>query len=116
MEIVAKARYVRMSPRKLRLLRDVVVGKEAKETIQVLGSVYKRGSQVIIKLLKSALANAKGRGSSEQSIWYVKNLVVDEGPSMKRFRAAAMGRSTIIKKRMSHVTVILEELETGKGK
>ncbi len=110
METIARAKHIRIGPRKLRLLRDLILQKEAREAIQVLQNTSKRGSKILIKVLKSALANTSQHPS--ESGWQVKSFVVDGGPVLKRFRAAAMGRGTVIRKRTSHVTVILEELKT----
>jgi len=109
MEVIAKAKFVRISARKLRMLREFVVGKEVNEAIGILQNISKKGSKILINLLKSALSNASQQTSSG-NIWRVKNLIVDEGPKLKRFRASAMGRGVMIRKRMSHLTVILEEI------
>ena len=114
MEAIARARYIRIGPRKLRILRGLVLKKEVKEAIQILQNTSKKGAGILIKVLKSSLANANKHSS--EAIWKVKTLAIDEGPAMKRFRAAAMGKGVVIKKRTSHVTVVIEELKTEGAK
>ncbi len=114
MEVRAKTKYVLQSPRKLRMVRDLLLDREVNEAMQVLRAVPKRGCKVIEKTMKSALSNANQM--SGNSSWRVKNVLIDQGPSLKRFRAATMGRAFPVKKRMSHVIVILEDsLERGKN-
>ncbi len=109
MEVFAKSRYVRQSPRKLRVIAELLPGKEAKQALQMLKNMPKRGTDVLEKIIGSALANAKLK--SDMDTWKIKNIMVDEGPILKRFRSATMGRAVLVKKRTSHITVILEEFE-----
>jgi len=111
MEVKAVSKYVRISPRKLKMIKDLVIGKEVNNAIGILENLPKRGSRYIIKTLKSALNNANQK--VEGKMWKIKNLFVDQGPSFKRFRAAPMGRAVMIKRRTSHITVILEDIEEG---
>jgi len=108
-EVQAKARFVRISPRKARLSADLVRGKKVQNALTELAFCQKAGGKIITKLLKSALANADQLGSIEIDGLFVKRIFVDEGPTMKRFRPRAMGRATRIRKRTSHITVILDE-------
>jgi len=109
MEAIARARYVRIGPRKLRMIREVVIGNEVNTAIQILENLPQKGAKILVKVLKSALSNAK-QNAGEEKMWKVKNLIIDEGPRLKRYRAAPMGRAVMIKKRTSHITVILEDI------
>ena len=112
MEVVAKARYVRISPKKLRELRELVLGKEVNYAIDILKNVPKKGSKIYIKTIKSAVAN--GNQKVEGAEWKIKNILVEQGPTYKRYRAAPMGRAVMIRRRTSHLVVILEEIEGEK--
>lgn len=111
MEARATSKYVRISPRKLKMIRDLVVGKEVNYAIGVLQNLPKRGVKYLVKTLRSALNNAEQK--AEGKMWKVKNLFIDQGPSYKRFRAAPMGRAVLVKRRTSHITVIIEDIEGG---
>ncbi|HDD64917.1 MAG TPA: 50S ribosomal protein L22 [Firmicutes bacterium] len=113
MEAIAKARYVRIGPRKLRRIREIVIGNEVNKAIQTLQSLPQKGAKILVKVLKSALSNARQK-AGEEKMWKVKNLIIDEGPKLKRYRIAAMGRAVMIRKRTSHITVILEDIEGEK--
>jgi large subunit ribosomal protein L22 len=108
MEIKAISRFVRTSPQKSRMVRGSVLGKEAKDAINILDSISKKPVRFIKKTIQSCLANAKQKNPDAQ-YWYVKNILIDEGPKMKRMQAATMGRGVIIRKRFSHITVILDD-------
>ena len=109
MEVKAVAKYIRISPQKAKLVVDLVRGKKIHEAQQVLIFTRKYAAGVVGKLLKSAVANAKQNSNVDEHILYVKEIFVDQGPSLKRWRARAQGRAAAIKKRMSHITVILDE-------
>ncbi len=109
MEARAVAKYIRMSPQKVRLVVDLVRGKKVEEAKQVLLFTRKYAAGHISKVLNSALANAKQNPNIDESILFVKEIFVDQGPSLKRWRARAQGRAASIKKRMSHITVVLGE-------
>ncbi|MDP1990129.1 MAG: 50S ribosomal protein L22 [Syntrophales bacterium] len=109
MEARAVAKYIRMSPQKVRLVVDLVRGKKVEEAKQVLLFTRKYAAGHISKVLNSALANAKQNPNIDENILYVKEIYVDQGPSLKRWRARAQGRAASIKKRMSHITVVLGE-------
>ena len=108
MEAKAVAKYIRISPQKARLVVDLVRGKKVggrKNTF-----LYKEVCGMLVgKVLKSAVANAKQNPNIDETILFVKSIFVDQGPSLKRWRARAQGRAAAIKKRMSHITVILDE-------
>lgn len=110
MEAIARARYVRISPRKLRMIIELVKGKTTEEAIGILRNLPKKGARILEKVIKSAENNAK-RMEENVAEWIVANIIVDGGPMLKRWRAAPMGRAVMIRKRTSHITVILK----GKG-
>lgn len=109
MEAKAVARYIRMSPRKARYVADLIRGKKAEDALDILTFNPRRASNAVSRLLKSAIANAGQNESIDVDTLYVKRIFVDEGPMLKRFRPRAMGRAARIRKRTSHITVILDE-------
>jgi large subunit ribosomal protein L22 len=109
METVARAKYIRISAQKVRLVADLIRGKKVEDALNLLMFTPKSSAPVIAKVLKSAVANAGQRKGVDADTLLVKRITVDEGPTMKRFRARAMGRGTRILKRMSHITIIVEE-------
>ena len=109
MEAKAVAKYIRVSPQKARLVVDLVRGKSIGEAKKILQFTRKYSAGVVSKALKSAIANAKQNPNIDESILYVKEIYVDPGPSLKRWRARAQGRAASIRKRMSHITIILDE-------
>lgn len=112
--MVSKAilRYIRISPRKYRLIIPLVKGKRAEEAIAILSAVKKRGSFYGIELLKSAIANAKRKVQGiDTSTLYISKMVADPGPMLKRFRAASMGRASMIHKHTSHLTLELDVIK-----
>ena len=111
----AVLRYIRISPRKFRLVIPLVKGKKAEDAIAILMSVKKRGAEYAIDLLKSAMANAKRKQGIDVTNLYISKLVADHGPMLKRFRAASMGRASMIHKHTSHLTLELDELKTAQA-
>ncbi len=109
METRAVAKYIRISPQKVRLVADLVRGKKVEDALNILMFTPKGSAPVIAKLLKSAVANAGQKEGVDVDTLVVKQIAVDEGPTMKRFRARAMGRGTRILKRMSHISITVEE-------
>ena len=109
MEARATAKYLRISPKKARLVADLVRGRTAEEALTILGSVPKKGARMIRKVLESAIANADQNPNIDVDSLYVKRIFVDEGPRLRRWRPRAMGRVYGIKHRLSHITVILDE-------
>ncbi|HOK05963.1 MAG TPA: 50S ribosomal protein L22 [Syntrophales bacterium] len=110
MEARAVAKYIRVSPQKARLVVDLIRGKKIEEATRILTFTRKYSAALVGKVLKSALANARQNPNIDEKILYVKEIYVDQGPSLKRWRARAQGRAAAIKKRMSHITVVLDEL------
>ena len=109
MEVKAITRYVRISPRKARLVTELIKGKQVEEALTILRFVPKKAARLVDKTLRSALANAEQNPNIDVDTLYIKRIFVDGGPTMKRWRARAMGRATKIIKRTSHITVILDE-------
>lgn len=109
MEVVSKTKFVRISPRKLRLVSDLVRGQMVSSAINTLKFSPRRGSKILYKTLMSAVSNAENKGSMDLDNLYIKKVWVDEGPTMKRYLPRAQGRATILRKRMSHLNVILDE-------
>jgi len=107
-ETRAKLRYLRMSPRKVRLLIGLVRGMKVKEAIAQLELSTKHASLPVIKLLKSAIANATHNDNVKENSLIVKQAFVDGGPILYRWMPRAFGRAAKIKKRTSHITIILE--------
>jgi len=118
MAIVAKLNYLRIAPRKARLVADLIRGKSTEEAQTILNFTIKKAALPFLKLLNSAIANAKNNFQLEKSNLYISRITVDEGPKYKRWRARARGRAAEILKRTSHLTLYLDEIvkKTGKGK
>jgi len=110
METRAAAKYVRISPRKIRLIMDQIRGKKVEEALNLLSFAPQKGAFILRKLISSALANAENNAGVDVDTLYIKRMYADEGPTLKRFRPRAMGRATRIRKRTSHLTVILDEM------
>ena len=109
MEVTAKAKFVRTAPRKARMVTELVKGKGVGEALNILAFTKKAPAKIVAKLLKSAVANADQVKSVDIDQLFIKRISVDQGPTMKRYRPRAMGRATMIRKRMSHITVVLED-------
>jgi large subunit ribosomal protein L22 len=103
----ATARYVRIAPRKARLVADEVRGKSYPEAASILRFTNKRAARIIGDVINSAAANAEHNMDADPDELFVREIRVDDGPTIKRYRARAMGRATMIRKRTSHITVEL---------
>ena len=110
METRAVAKFVRISPRKARLVMDQIRGKKVGDALSLLAFSQRRGARIIKKLVDSAVSNAEQRTKVDVDALVIKRLFADEGPTLKRWRPRALGRATRIRKRTSHLTVILEDL------
>lgn len=109
MQATAHARYVRIAPRKVRLVIDLIRGKQVGEAIAILRHTPKAASPVLEKLLNSAIANAEHNHSLDPNRLVISQAFVNAGPIMKRFRPRAMGRASAIHKRTSHITLVVSE-------
>jgi len=106
----ARATDIRIAPRKVRLVVDTVRGKSVSQALNVLAFTRKKAARPVQKLLKSAVANAaENHGVSDVDTLVIDRITVDEGPMLKRFMPRARGRATPIRKRTSHVQIILRE-------
>ena len=108
-EAKAIARTVRIAPRKVRLVVDLIRGKEVGEAIAILKHTPKAASPVVEKVLNSAIANAEHNYDLDVNNLVVSKVFVDEGPTLKRFRPRAQGRASAINKRTSHITIVVSE-------
>jgi large subunit ribosomal protein L22 len=109
METRAVAKYVRISPRKIRLVMNQVRGKQVGEALNMLSFTPRRGARILKKLVNSAIANAEQNTGVDVDSLYIMRVYADEGPTLKRWRPRAQGRATPIRKRTSHLTVVLNE-------
>jgi large subunit ribosomal protein L22 len=109
MEIKAAARFVRISPRKVRLVMGQVRGKKVEEALNMLSFAPQRGAGMVKKLIHSAVANAQENTNMDVDSLYIAKIYADEGPTLKRWRPRALGRASRIRKRTSHLTVVLDE-------
>ncbi|KZE37349.1 50S ribosomal protein L22 [Bhargavaea cecembensis] len=109
----AVARTIRIAPRKVRLVVDLIRGKQVGEAVAILRLTPKAASPVVEKVLKSAIANAEHNYDLDINNLVVSEVFVDEGPTLKRFRPRAQGRATAINKRTSHITVVVSEKKEG---
>jgi len=109
MEVKAHLRYLRMAPRKVRLVADLIRGKEVKEAKEILNFCKRRAAKPLLKLLNSAVANAKHNFNLKEENLFISKILVNEGPRLKRIFPRTRGRRDIIQKKMSHITIVLEE-------
>ena len=110
MIITAKLRHLRIAPRKVRLVADLIRGKKLEAAQRILNFTVKGASRPLFKLLKQAEANAKNNFQLDPINLYVSRITVDEGPKLKRWRPRARGQTYEIQKKTSHITIILDEL------
>jgi large subunit ribosomal protein L22 len=103
----ATAKYLRIAPRKARLVADEIRGKSYPEAVSILRFTNKRAAQIVGGVIDSAAANAEHNHDADPDELFIREIRVDEGPTIKRYRARAMGRATMIRKRTSHITVEL---------
>ncbi|MDY6904197.1 MAG: 50S ribosomal protein L22 [Thermodesulfobacteriota bacterium] len=104
----AVTKYVRISPRKVRSLVDCVKGKSVESGLNMLKFMPNKGAGLLEKTIRSAVANAEEKDMDVDSL-VIRNIMIDPGPTLKRFRPRARGRATRILKRTSHITVVLTE-------
>jgi large subunit ribosomal protein L22 len=108
----AVIRKVRVSPRKARVVANYIRGKKIEDAFRILKLEPKKASDILSKALKSAVANAEeNKKFRDTERLYISELKVDEGPAYKRFTPRAYGRASLIKKKTSHITIVLSELE-----
>lgn len=105
---MAKVKFVRISSTKVKLVLDIIRGKGVNEAIAILKNTQKAASPVVEKLLDSAIANAENNQGMLRDDLFVAEVFADQGPTLKRFRPRAQGRASRIRKRTSHITIILD--------
>ncbi len=113
MEVRATARFQRVSPRKARLVTDLITGRSADEALALLGSLPKGSAPLLAKLVRSAVANAENNYNMTMEELYVKRATADEGPRMKRVWMRGRGRRDIKLHRTAHLTVVVDTKEGG---
>ena len=111
MEARAYLRNVRIAPRKVKIVCDLIRGKDVGEAAAIINNTTKAASELLIKLLKSAVANAENNNNMDVDKLYVSEVFVTPGPIMKRIRPMSHGRAFRILKRTSHITIVLKEKE-----
>ena len=116
MEVIAHLRNLRISPRKVRLVADVIRGMNIHDARIQLEFLNKKSSQPVLTLMNSAIANAKHNFSLSDNHLYISKIFVNEGTTLKRWIPRAMGRASAIHKRTSHITIVLGEIEGEKKK
>ena len=109
MEVKATAKTVRISPRRTRLVLDLIRGKDAKEALAILKFTPNRAAEIITKVVKSAVANATHNFQLDEEKLYIKACYANEGVTLKRFFPRAKGSASALNKRTSHITVVVEE-------
>ena len=105
----ATLKYARISSRKVKIVADLIRGKDVDEALAIMKFTPKASSEVLEKLLKSAIANAENNNGMSVENLYVEECYANKGPTMKRIRPRAQGRAYRIEKRMSHITIVLNE-------
>ena len=109
MEVKAKLRNIDIGSQKARIVADLVRAKDVSEALKILAFLPQKPALHIKKLIESAVANAEQKKVVDVDTLYVKHISVDMGPSMRRFRPRAQGRATPVKKKSSHINLILDE-------
>ncbi len=109
MESKAVLRYAKLTTRKARRVTNLIKGRKAGDAMKMLEFMPYRGAKMVQKILKSAMANAEQKNVADPEEMKIMRIYADQGPTMKRMMPRAMGRANIIKKRSSHITVVLSE-------
>ena len=116
METKAKLKYLRIAPRKVRLVADMIRGQKVDKAKSLLKFTINRSALPVSKLLNSAVVGAKEKMNWEESNMFVSSIMVDEGPKLKRWMPRARGSASPIQKKTSHITIVLSELKETKSK
>jgi large subunit ribosomal protein L22 len=115
-QVKASARYLHVAPRKMRLVTNLVKNMPAVDALVQLQHTNKKAAPMVAKLLGSAIANAKHNFSIDPETLVVKSITTDQGPVMKRYFPRARGSAFVIRRKMCHVNIVLEEKKSGKAK
>ena len=110
-EARATLKFARISSRKVKIVADIIRGKDVDEALAIMKFTPKASSEVLEKLLKSAIANAENNHDMKHENLYVAEIFANQGPTLKRIRPAAKGSAVRIRKRTSHITIVLKEKE-----
>jgi large subunit ribosomal protein L22 len=108
-EVKAVSKYVRISPQKVRMMVSAVKGKPVEDGLNILKFMPQKAANIVEKIIRSAVANADQNMDIDVDSLVIRNVIADQGPTLKRFRARARGRGTRILKKTAHITVILAE-------
>lgn len=111
MEAKAVNRYARISPYKARQVTNMIKGKDVDEALAILKFTSKKAARIVEKVLNSAIANAEHNYDLDRESLYIAEIYADQGPAMKRVKPRALGRADLIRKRTSHITVVVSERE-----
>ncbi|WP_147822058.1 50S ribosomal protein L22 [Salidesulfovibrio onnuriiensis] len=109
MEAKAVAKFIRVSPRKTRIVAENIKGKPVEDALNILRFTAKKPAQILSKVLYSAIANAEQKPGVDVDALIVDKVIVNEGPTWKRIQPRAMGRAYRIRKRTSHITIVVKE-------
>ena len=109
MEVKAVSKYVRISPQKVRILVGAVKGRPVEDGLNMLKFMPQKAAYIVEKIIRSAVANADQHSNIDVDSLVIRNIIADQGPTLKRFKARARGRGTRILKKTAHITVILAE-------
>ncbi|AEG58600.1 50S ribosomal protein L22 [Desulforamulus ruminis] len=113
MEARAIAKFIRVSPRKARMVVDLIRGKKLEEALAILRYTPNKATDAVTKVVKSAAANAEHNYEMDRDEIFISAIYVDQGPSLKRVMPRAMGRADIIKRKTSHITVVVSDKKEG---
>jgi len=111
MKVSVKLRHLRIAPRKVRLIADLVRGKNVQEAQAILNFSVKKPSLPVLKLLNSAIASARNNFGLDENNLYISKITVDEGPKLKRWRARSRGQAFEIQKKTSHINLVISEIK-----
>ncbi len=111
MQARSEAKHVRISPRKMKPIANLVRGKNVKDAQAILKFTPRKGAEIFLKVLNSAVANAENNHHMDVDTLIVKDIYANQGPTLKRWNAGSMGRANPVLKRSSHVGVVVEEKE-----
>ncbi len=109
LEARAELKYARIAPRKVKIVADLIRGKNVDEALAIVKFTPKASSEIVEKLLKSAIANAENNNGMDRSKLVISEIYANQGPTLKRIRPAAKGSAVRIRKRTSHITIVLRE-------
>ncbi len=116
MEAKAVENYIRISPRKIRLVTELVKNKKVEDAINILSFTPKKGAEILKKAINSAAANAVENHGMEEEDLFITKILVGDGPTLKRYRPRARGRATMIRKRTSNIKVFVSDGKDEEGK